>query len=104
MIRLFSTAVILSWATFATPPSFAQQQNALPVGPTQVLGMPQLVESVRQINLQLQRLSNVSWEYRFLQRNRLQDSEKLLFQLGQEGWELVGVTVEEGFILKRRRR
>ncbi len=82
----------------------AQQQPAAPAGPLQLQGMPALLGSVQRIEAGLQRLADPRWEYLFLQRNRLQSIDQQLNELGLRGWELVAVTVEEGFILKRQRR
>ena len=85
-------------------PVSGQQQAAAPTGPLQLQGMPALLGSVQRIEAGLQRLADPRWEYLFLQRNRLQSIDRRLNELGQQGWELVAVTVEEGFILKRQRR
>ena len=99
MKRILAVILMLFWCGNAV---LAQQQPA--EGALQVQGMSALLDSVRRIDLQLQQMSEVLWEYRFLQRNRLQSVDQQLTELGQQGWELVAVTVEEGFILKRQRR
>lgn len=76
----------------------AQQQN----GPVAIIGMETLIESIRDMNVRLDALLQPKWEYRFVQRNLLSDVRADLKALGREGWEVVSITQEEGFLLKRR--
>lgn len=102
MNRLLHTTAVILFTCICCSPSLAQQQT-LPSGPLQLQGMPQLLDSVKQIERYSQRLNNPQWEYLFLQRNKLQSIGPQLAQLGLDGWELVAVTDEEGFVLKRRK-
>ena len=80
-------------------PGLAQQ--SLP-GTIQVEGVAEAIATLQRIESQIQQLMHSRWEYLFVQRNRLEDIEQQIKALGTDGWELVNVTQEEGFILKRR--
>ena len=57
---------------------------------------------IQQLEQRLDRLLESGWEYHFLARNRFSDLVQQANYLGGEGWELVAVTQDEGFIFKRR--
>ncbi len=61
-----------------------------------------IVTSLGVLQRQLDSLLHSTWEYKALRINRFGDFDKQVASLGREGWELVGVTIEEGFIFKRR--
>ena len=71
-------------------------------------GLEQVLALLQKIDRGINRLAQSQWEYRTLQRNRLGSSrlgenvKQQIQAMGRDGWELVGVTVEEGFIFKRR--
>ena len=78
------------------------QQAAAPTL-VQVQGLEEVVRLLRSIDSGIARLASSRWEYKFVQRNKLdQDMDTRILALGRDGWELVNVTVEEGFIFKRR--
>ena len=77
-----------------------QNQSMLPAI-IEVQGMAEVLGTLQRIEYRLQQLQNSRWEYMFVQRNRLEDVEEQIKQLGTQGWELVNVTLEEGYILKR---
>lgn len=94
----YSFLLILSLFAFAS--AHAQQTN-IPAT-VQVQGLDQVITSLQRIERQLQQFADSRWEYRFVQRNLLDDIDEQIKTLGAEGWELVSVTQQEGFILKRR--
>lgn len=77
--------------------SFAQQNNTV-----RVEGIDEVNAVLRRIETNIKQVTYSRWEYQFVRRNRLEDMEERMAELGAEGWELVNVTQEEGFILKRR--
>jgi hypothetical protein len=66
--------------------------------------LPEVAAGLDRLHGQLDRLLHGAWEYRLVQRNRFEDSVEQLNALGKEGWELVSVSPDEGFLLKRRLR
>jgi hypothetical protein len=64
--------------------------------------LAEIQASIQQLERRLNRLLDSGWEYRFLARNRFSDLVQQTNHLGAEGWELVAVTQDEGFIFKRR--
>jgi len=66
--------------------------------------LPEVAAGLNRLQRQLERLLHSPWEYRLLQPNRFENSVEQLNVLGKEGWELVGVSPEAGFIFKRRVR
>lgn len=77
---------------------------AVDAGPVtvEVRGMAEILGALQRLEAKLDRLLDSRWEYTFVQRNRLRDQEQNIRSFGAQGWELVNVTVEEGFIFKRR--
>ena len=68
-----------------------------------VEGLEEMVGLLQRIDSGIARLASSRWEYKFVQRNRLDENmDTRILALGRDGWELVNVTVEEGFIFKRR--
>ncbi|OSM07341.1 hypothetical protein MAIT1_04440 [Magnetofaba australis IT-1] len=65
--------------------------------------MSTLLEKLDLLRSDVQRVTDTQWEYRLMQRNRLEQLEPRLAELGDAGWELVGVTRDEGFVFKRRK-
>lgn len=82
------------------PAPAQQNQTGIPAI-IQVQGMAEVLGTLQRIELRLEQLQDSRWEYMFVQRNRLEDVEEQVKRLGTQGWELVGVTQEEGYILKR---
>ena len=89
------------------PPLLEAQQKEAPAL-VQVQGLEEVTATLRRIEGNLAQLLTSRWEYRFVQRNRLDQLNAVvpneLESLGRDGWELVNVTVQEGFLLKRRVR
>lgn len=79
---------------------FAQQDNLPEV--VRVEGLAEIQDTLRRIENTLEQILSSQWEYRFVQRNVLSDIAQQIQQLGLEGWELVNVTAEEGYIFKRQ--
>ncbi len=69
----------------------------------QIEGMSEMLSLLKRIDKGISKLAASRWEYRFVQRNRLNnDLKEQITALGRDGWELVNATVQEGFIFKRR--
>ncbi len=89
-----------------TPPTLLEAQQKEIPAIVQVQGLEEVTATLRRIEGNLAKLLTSQWEYRFVQRNRLDQLNAVvpsaLENLGREGWELVNVTVQEGFLLKRR--
>lgn len=100
-MRLVKALIFTVVFCLANAPALAQQTAATQNGEIKIQGLDQLNASAQRIEQYLRQFANIRWEYQFVQRNRLQNSEDTLAQLGAEGWELVTVTVEEGYIFKR---
>ena len=64
--------------------------------------LAEIQAGIQQLEQRLDRLLESGWEYHFLARNRFSDLVQQANYLGGEGWELVAVTQDEGFIFKRR--
>lgn len=64
--------------------------------------LAEMTTSLRTLEQRLDNLLHSGWEYRFLARNRFGTIQAEIESLGKEGWELVAVTEEEGFVFKRR--
>ena len=100
-MRFFSIGVMLVITSLPVTEALAQQAALNTNGELKVQGVDQLNTSVQRIDHLLRQFANIRWEYQFVQRNRLENTAEVLAGLGAEGWELVSVTVEEGYILKR---
>jgi len=85
-------------------PLMAQQKEVPAI--VQVQGLDEVLATLQRLERNMQQLLTSHWEYRFLQRNRLDqlndEVPAQLDRLGRQGWELVNVSVQEGFLLKRR--
>lgn len=81
--------------------AFAEEESVPNV--VQVEGMSEMLSLLKRIDKGISLLTASRWEYRFVQRNRLNnDLKDKITALGSDGWELVNATVQEGFIFKRR--
>ncbi len=63
-----------------------------------------VASTLKAMDEKLARLLDDQWEYRFMQRNLLSDLTDDIAKLGRDGWELITVTEQEGFVFKRRRQ
>jgi uncharacterized protein YjhX (UPF0386 family) len=91
--------LFLAIASMAAGPLTAEERTSK----VQVEGLEDIRAQLQRIDSRLSLLTNSGWEYMFVQRNRFDGNIKReLESLGRDGWELVNVTLEEGFILKRR--
>ena len=80
---------------------FAEEETVPNV--VQIEGMSEMLSLLKHIDQGISRLTASRWEYRFVQRNRLNnDLKEQITAMGHDGWELVNATVQEGFIIKRR--
>jgi len=61
-----------------------------------------MVTQLKGVQQRLDALIMSGWEYRLVSHNRFENLEAQINSLGRDGWELVGVTREEGFVFKRR--
>ncbi len=100
-MRLAKTLIFAVIFCAASAPALAQQAAVTQNGVLKIQGVDELHASIQRIEQYLRQFANTRWEYQFVQRNRLQNTEEILAQLGADGWELVSVTVEEGYIFKR---
>lgn len=99
-LRWLVMLVALSGSAFGQPTA--------PPQTVRIEGLEQVIGLLQRIDRGIDRLAQSQWEYRTVQRNRLgstrlgENIERQIQALGRDGWELVGVTVEEGYIFKRR--
>ena len=93
--------LIIVLTLLAAPVGAQQTATSLPQV-VQVQGLGEVIDALERVERKLDRLLSSRWEYLFVQRNRLENISNRVKLLGQEGWELVTITVEEGFVFKRR--
>ena len=83
--------------------SGARSQQITAPQDVRVEGLEQVIGLLQRIDDGISRLAHSRWEYEFIQRNRFDENLKARIEaMGRDGWELVNVTVEEGYIFKRR--
>ena len=100
-----AAALLAAALASAAAPALAQQTLTGQPATVRVEGLEQVVDALRQVERKLDLLLQSRWEYRAVQRNRLDDFGDLgdaVTALGRDGWELVSVNVEEGYLFKRR--
>jgi len=99
-MRLFSIFGLLC-AMAVSSSAFAEEETVPNI--VQIERMGEMLGLLKHIDQGISRLAASRWEYRIVQRNRFTDNLKeQITTLGDDGWELVNATVQEGFIFKRR--
>lgn len=105
----FAVATLILLATVAWPPAaFAAENDSAAVVAALESLRSSMEKNLGSLGSKLDKLLYSKWEYKVMNPNKLdtssgQSQNDVDFTgLGRDGWELVGISLNVGFIFKRR--